>query len=118
MKNFDHAYRRRNLRQTLIFGFLLGFVAEQPLGDVYRSARRVPIEQAVAAAEQVRAIYADEAARDTTRSGLPTSSRRSPSPSRPISPAEARARPRLGNVWTAPGSGPTSAHRCTSSDVC
>lgn len=65
-KNFDHAYRRRNLRQTFTFGFLLAFVAEQPFDRVYQAARQVPLDQAVAAAQQVRAIYESEATRDTS----------------------------------------------------
>jgi hypothetical protein len=65
-KNFDHTYRRRNLRQTMIFGFLLAFLAEQPLPEIYRAAKKVPLEQAVAAAEEARAIYQQEGARDTS----------------------------------------------------
>jgi hypothetical protein len=65
VKNYDHAYRRRNLRQTFVFGFVVAFLAEQPLGDVYREARRVPLDQAVAAVEQARAIYQADAGRDT-----------------------------------------------------
>jgi hypothetical protein len=65
VKNFDHAYRRRNLRQTFTFGFLLAVIAQQPLGDIYRSAKAVPIDQAVAAAESARAIYAQQTPGDT-----------------------------------------------------
>lgn len=66
VKNFDHNYRRRNLRQTFVFGFLLAFVAQQPLDEIYRAAREVPLDQAMAAAERAQAIYASEAARDTS----------------------------------------------------
>ena len=65
-KNFDLAYRRRNLRQTMIFGFLLAFFAQQPVVEIYRAAKKVPLEQAVAAAQQAQAIYQQESARDTT----------------------------------------------------
>lgn len=71
VKNFDHAYRRRNLRHTFTFGFLLAILAQQPLWDIYDSAKAVPIEQAVAAAEEARAIYAQQAAADTTGSRGP-----------------------------------------------
>jgi len=60
VKNFDHTYRRRNLRHSFTFGFLLAFLAQQPLGEIYRAAKAAPIDQAVAAAEQARAIYAQQ----------------------------------------------------------
>ena len=65
-KNFDHAYRRRNLRQTVIFGFLLAFFSQQPLVEIYRAAKKVPLDQAVAAAQQAQAIYQQESTRDTS----------------------------------------------------
>jgi hypothetical protein len=64
-KNFDHAYRRRNLRHTFTFGLLLAIVAEQPLWEIYKQAKQVPIEQAVAAAEAAQALYAQQPVGDT-----------------------------------------------------
>jgi hypothetical protein len=67
VKNFDHAYRRRNLRHTFTFGLLLALIAQQPLWEIYRSAKTVPIDQAIAAAEQARALYAQLAPPDSAR---------------------------------------------------
>lgn len=64
-KNVEYAYRRRNLRQTFLFGLGLALVFQLPADRLYLRAGKVPLDQAIAAAEQARAIYAQEAARDT-----------------------------------------------------
>ena len=64
-KNFEYTYRRRNLRQTFTFGFALALLFQLPADRLYQRASQVPLDQAISAAEQARAIYAQEAARDT-----------------------------------------------------
>lgn len=63
--NVEHAYRRRNLRHTVAIGFLTVFLLHLPIDRIYQRAGAVPLEQVIAAAEAARAIYAQEAARDT-----------------------------------------------------
>lgn len=65
VKNFDQAYRRRNLRQTFVIGFLLAFVTQLPLDRIIRNAQSVPLEQSLQAAAELRAIYESQAG-DTT----------------------------------------------------
>lgn len=75
VKNYDLAYRRRNLRQTFLLGFVVAFLAEQPLSDIYRAAKEVPLEQAIVAVEQARAIYEQDARRDTSVTRTPAALR-------------------------------------------
>ncbi|MGQ0703941.1 MAG: hypothetical protein ACT4PM_12480 [Gemmatimonadales bacterium] len=63
-KNVEHAYRRRNLRHTITIGFLVSFLLHLPIDRLYQRASAIPLTQAIAAAEEARAIYAQEAARD------------------------------------------------------
>lgn len=65
-KNVEHAYRRRNLRQTFTFGFLLAVTANQPIGRIYDRATAIPLDQAIAATEALQAVYEQEVTRDTT----------------------------------------------------
>jgi len=65
-KNVDYAYRRRNLRQTFLFGLLTAVIFQLPVDRLYRNAKAVPLEQAIAAAERAQALYQLEAVRDST----------------------------------------------------
>lgn len=51
MQQFEFAYRRRNLRQTFIFGFLLAFLGGFPINAIYQKAIRMTPEQALALAD-------------------------------------------------------------------
>ncbi len=64
-KNLEYAYRRRNLRQTFLFGFGIAFLFHLPVQRLYQRAAAVPLEEAVAAAERLQAIYAAQPG-DTT----------------------------------------------------
>lgn len=65
-KNVDYSYRRRNLRQTFMFGMLTAVIFQLPVDRLYRNAGSVPLEQAITAAERAQALYLAESARDTT----------------------------------------------------
>lgn len=64
-KNVELAYRRRNLRQTFVFGLLLALLGNLPFDRLYQEASAVPLDQAVQTAEQMRALYAQRAVGDT-----------------------------------------------------
>jgi len=70
-KNFELAYRRRNLRQTFFLGLGLAVFFQLPVNTLFESAAKVPLDQAIAAAEQLQAIHAAGAARDTTLERTP-----------------------------------------------
>ena len=56
-KNFEYAYRRRNLRQTFTFGLLLALLTEQPFDRIFKEAAAMPLDEAVALAERTSDLY-------------------------------------------------------------
>jgi len=62
---FEYQWRRRNLRQTFVFGLLFAFFAAQPVQDIYRHASALSPEEAAAMAERVMGLYQAQA-QDTT----------------------------------------------------
>jgi len=51
MRNYDYQYRRRNLRQTLVIGFLLAVLLDLPAAKLYRQASSLSPEAAAALAQ-------------------------------------------------------------------
>lgn len=62
-KNFEYAYRRRNLRQTFTFGLLLALFAEQPFDRIFTESAAMPLDQAVALAERTSDLYQKQQAK-------------------------------------------------------
>lgn len=56
-KNFDYAYRRRNLRQTFILGLLLALFINQPFERIFKESAAMPPAEAVALAERTSELY-------------------------------------------------------------
>jgi hypothetical protein len=56
-RNFDYVYRRRNTLLTFIFAIAVVIAIDVPIGTVYRQARGMTSEQALALAERARAAY-------------------------------------------------------------
>lgn len=57
VRNFEYEYRRRNLRQTFMFGLLLALAANLPFDRLYRYASSLPADEAVAVAERTLSLY-------------------------------------------------------------
>lgn len=57
MRNYDFHYRRRNLRQTVIIGFLLALLLDLPVGMLYRQAASLSPEAAVELARMATEQY-------------------------------------------------------------
>jgi hypothetical protein len=57
---FDYRWRRRNLRQTFVFGFLVAFFAVQPVQELYDRARDMTPEDAVVLAERMTELYSQQ----------------------------------------------------------
>lgn len=57
-QNVEAAYRRRNLRQTFVIGFLVAVVFELPFNDLMNRASTVPLDQAISATTGLRELYA------------------------------------------------------------
>jgi len=57
LRNFEHAYRRRNLRQTFLFGLLITLAFNLPLQRLWREAAALSPQQAMELAERAKALY-------------------------------------------------------------
>lgn len=66
--NFDYAYRRRNVRQTLVIGFLLAILLNLPINALYRQARSLSPEQVSQLAESALKLEESIRARDAAAS--------------------------------------------------
>lgn len=55
--NFDHAYRRRNLRQTVVFAFLLALALNLPLSGLYQHASSLSPEELAAVVNSAVELY-------------------------------------------------------------
>lgn len=77
---FEYRWHRRNLKHTFVFGFLVAFFAAQPAQDILRRARALSPEEAVAMAEDVRALY--EARQAAAAEAGPAEARRGAPPTR------------------------------------
>jgi hypothetical protein len=69
LQNFSYQYRRRNLRQTFTLAMLVAIVLNLPFEQIFVRATAVTPEQAIALAENARALYqqAAEAGDDQAR---------------------------------------------------
>jgi hypothetical protein len=56
-RNFEYAYRRRNLRQTFVMGLLIALAFNLPLQRLWRDAAALSPQQAVELAEKAKALY-------------------------------------------------------------
>jgi hypothetical protein len=56
MQQFDFAYRRRNLRQTFLLGFLVAFIGGYPIGVLYRKASAMTAAEAQSMAEAATSL--------------------------------------------------------------
>jgi hypothetical protein len=54
---FDFAYRRKNLRQTVTIAFLISFFFNMPIGQLYRHAAAASPESAAQAARDMMQLY-------------------------------------------------------------
>jgi hypothetical protein len=68
VRNFEYAYRRRNLRQTVILGFVVAAAFELPFEKLFADARALSPEQAARVAEVATAAYAQHSA-DSQQTG-------------------------------------------------
>lgn len=57
MQNLEYAYRRRNRRQTFLFGLGVALLANVPLGRLYDDAASLPPSETAALAGQVMTRY-------------------------------------------------------------
>jgi len=57
LSNFEHAYRRRNLRQSFLFGLLITLAFNLPVQRLWQDARALSPEQAMDLAERAQALY-------------------------------------------------------------
>lgn len=67
MQQFDFAYRRRNLRQTFLLGFLVAFIGGYPIGVLYQKASRMTAEEAQALAQAATSLADSVALRAQAR---------------------------------------------------
>ncbi len=54
---FEFRWRRRNLRQTFILGFVVSFMVALPIQEIYRQAANMSEEETLAYAEQTMQLY-------------------------------------------------------------
>ena len=57
MRNVEYSYRRRNLRQTFVFAFMLAVLFELPFCRLYQQAREMPADAAWRALSEATAAY-------------------------------------------------------------
>jgi hypothetical protein len=58
LQNFEFVYRRRNLRQTFTFGFILALDFNLSFDQIYRNAGTMSASEATALADRTLALYA------------------------------------------------------------
>lgn len=58
--NFDFMYKRRNVRQTFIFGILLCALYNLPIQNVYQSAKSMDDETAMALLDKTKSSYEEK----------------------------------------------------------
>lgn len=64
-RNFEHAYQRRNLRQTFVLGLLVAVVLDMPFDELWRRASAMSPEEAIGLAETMLEAHDRIAAEDT-----------------------------------------------------
>jgi len=60
--NFEHVYKRRNLRQTFIIAFAVAYVFQLPFQYIYDNARQMSPQQAESLANQAMTLFTNGAA--------------------------------------------------------
>jgi hypothetical protein len=65
LKSFDHQYRRRNLRQTFLFGFLLAIALNLPFDQIVDRATKIPTDRAITLAHDAQQLYQQAVASGT-----------------------------------------------------
>jgi len=55
--NFEYIYRRRNTALTFLFGVVVVLLLDMPIATIYRTAKSMTSEQAIALAEAARGAY-------------------------------------------------------------
>lgn len=83
--NFDHVYKRRNLRQTFVIAFAVAYVFQLPFQYIYDNARQMSPQQAESLANQAMTLFTNGAAVNFGSGLANGTGTNQPAASRPVS---------------------------------